>query len=427
MTFWQPTPLFAAGEQGAWYDPSDLSTMFQDVAGTMPVTAAGQSVARINDKSGRGNHATQAAAASRPLLVQGADGRFGLLFDGVDDFLEAPAFAWGTDAVTACIGLRKLSDAAAALGLTFGTTTSAGSWNLLAPGATGQPRFDFASRGSSALGLASRNNVTEASPRTRVQTGIGQTSTNTSTLRLDRGLFVQNSTTVQGAANYGPWPLGIGGSSLSALRLNGIVYQAVCVSRLLTTAQRDQLEAFVTIATTGIQGTVASTLPLAAAASGVAIAAGLIAASLPLAAAATGVTLAAGTIAPTLPLTANASGDIITAGAVASTLPLATQSAADILTAGTIAAELRPETGATGDIITAGTIAPTVPLTAAIAGDIITLGLVDALIGFAIEGTGDVFLPPTSPRQSFHVARESLRFTVQTEQRFFTVKRERAS
>ena len=61
-----PLSLFTASEPGFWFDPSDLSTLFQDAAGTTPVTAAGQSVARINDKSGRGNHATQATAAQRP-------------------------------------------------------------------------------------------------------------------------------------------------------------------------------------------------------------------------------------------------------------------------------------------------------------------------------------------------------------------------
>jgi len=63
-----PLSLFAAGEQGAWYDPSDFTTMFQDSAGSTPVTAVGQSVGRILDKSGRGNHASQATAASRPIL-----------------------------------------------------------------------------------------------------------------------------------------------------------------------------------------------------------------------------------------------------------------------------------------------------------------------------------------------------------------------
>lgn len=48
---WSPAALFAAGEKGAWYDPSDLSTMFQDSAGTTPVTAVEQPVGLVLDKS----------------------------------------------------------------------------------------------------------------------------------------------------------------------------------------------------------------------------------------------------------------------------------------------------------------------------------------------------------------------------------------
>jgi hypothetical protein len=75
-----PASLFAAGEQGAWYDPSDLTTLFQDTAGTTPVTAPGNTVALINDKSGNGNHATQSILASRPTYaVVPATGRRNLL------------------------------------------------------------------------------------------------------------------------------------------------------------------------------------------------------------------------------------------------------------------------------------------------------------------------------------------------------------
>ena len=59
--------LFSASEPGAWYDPSDMSTLFQDSAGTVPVTAVEQLVGRILDKSGRGNHATQATTPKRPI------------------------------------------------------------------------------------------------------------------------------------------------------------------------------------------------------------------------------------------------------------------------------------------------------------------------------------------------------------------------
>lgn len=60
--------LFASGEQGILLDLYDQSTLFQDAAGTTPVTALGQPVGKILDKSGRGNHATQATAASRPTV-----------------------------------------------------------------------------------------------------------------------------------------------------------------------------------------------------------------------------------------------------------------------------------------------------------------------------------------------------------------------
>lgn len=84
-----PLSLFAAGEQGAWYDPSDLSTLFQDSAGTVPVTAVGQPVGHMLDKSGRGNHVTQATGSLKPILKQDGGGRYYLEFDGVDDVLIA--------------------------------------------------------------------------------------------------------------------------------------------------------------------------------------------------------------------------------------------------------------------------------------------------------------------------------------------------
>jgi hypothetical protein len=46
-----PIALFASSNPGVWYDPSDLTTMFQDTAGTTPVTTPGQTVALALDKS----------------------------------------------------------------------------------------------------------------------------------------------------------------------------------------------------------------------------------------------------------------------------------------------------------------------------------------------------------------------------------------
>lgn len=48
--------LFGSGQSGVLYDPSDISTLWQDTAGTTPVTATGQLVRRMDDLSGNGHH-----------------------------------------------------------------------------------------------------------------------------------------------------------------------------------------------------------------------------------------------------------------------------------------------------------------------------------------------------------------------------------
>jgi len=87
-----PASLFAGGIAGAWYGPSDLSTLFQDSAGTTPVTTAGQPVGLMLDKSGRANHAVQATAASRPTYQTGPAR---ITVDKVDDRLSVTVPAGG--------------------------------------------------------------------------------------------------------------------------------------------------------------------------------------------------------------------------------------------------------------------------------------------------------------------------------------------
>lgn len=51
----------------AWYDPSDLTTLFQDAAGTISVTSFGDPVGLLQDKSGNGYHLTQSVSEARPV------------------------------------------------------------------------------------------------------------------------------------------------------------------------------------------------------------------------------------------------------------------------------------------------------------------------------------------------------------------------
>lgn len=54
----------------AWYDFSDAAKLYTD-AGTTPVSADGDLIYQVNDKSGQANHAVQATSGSRPTYRTG--------------------------------------------------------------------------------------------------------------------------------------------------------------------------------------------------------------------------------------------------------------------------------------------------------------------------------------------------------------------
>lgn len=101
---WTPASLFAKyGGIGGYWDFTDMATLFQDSAGTTPVTAASQPVGRVLDQSGQGNHFTQFTAASR-LVYNGA----GITPDGVDDFMVTASIDFtGCDKLVVAAGLNK--------------------------------------------------------------------------------------------------------------------------------------------------------------------------------------------------------------------------------------------------------------------------------------------------------------------------------
>ena len=75
----------------AWYDPSNIATLFQSgtrAAPGAPVTASGDPVGLMLDNSGNNFDAVQATAAARPLYTVAGAVKY-LLFDGVDDRLQA--------------------------------------------------------------------------------------------------------------------------------------------------------------------------------------------------------------------------------------------------------------------------------------------------------------------------------------------------
>lgn len=78
-----------------WLDANDLTTLFQDAAGTTPATDTSV-VGHWADKSDQGNNVTQSTTAFKPTYLTGIENGLPVIrFDGSDDRLASAAFAGG--------------------------------------------------------------------------------------------------------------------------------------------------------------------------------------------------------------------------------------------------------------------------------------------------------------------------------------------
>lgn len=242
-TIFSPLSLFAAGEQGFWYDPSDFSTLFQDSAGTIPVTATTQPVGRILDKSGRGNHATQVTSTARPTLQQDANGKYYLSFDGVDDFLVTGNINFtATSRMTSWAGIYSASTSLGLVGeLSANTSLNNGTFAL---GLVNNPtagRLSFQGRASNVDSIASSAStynlvklvitlsvdLTQALATSKLVAQINNTSGLTASL-------VDNADT---STAFGTYPFYIGARGGTTLPFNGRVYGMI-VRGASSTAQQ---------------------------------------------------------------------------------------------------------------------------------------------------------------------------------------------
>jgi hypothetical protein len=212
---WSPAELFAASEQGIWLDPSDLSTVFTDTAGTTPAVV-GDPVARINDKSGRGNHATQSISAARPILRE-SGGRYYLEFDGVDDFLLPPSGMTSTWTVAhAMSGQRQTTGGTGAVISRWGTV------NL-------QDHEPFSNELYSSFGKTTRNKF--GSLLVDVSYVI-EYQANASDL-IARVNGIQSGSTFASTTGWRTQPY-IGGGALSQNYFKGNMYSVLVINRVLS-------------------------------------------------------------------------------------------------------------------------------------------------------------------------------------------------
>jgi hypothetical protein len=216
---WSPAALFASSEVGAWYDPSDLSTMFQNSDGTVAVTTDGDPVGYIADKSGNGFHATQSSSAARPTYKT-SGGLHWLDFDGTDDSLSTGTITPGTNKLQAFIGMRKERSATEVIIETSDNAGSSSGTYLVYN--NGNPLRGF-SKGTAADEIES---TTISFPSSLVVTGIADISAPNNQLRID-GVVSATSAGSQGTGDYLAHPLYIGRRGGSSFSFDGRIFGLV--------------------------------------------------------------------------------------------------------------------------------------------------------------------------------------------------------
>lgn len=243
-----PNDLFRAGEQGVWYDPADMSTLFQDSAGTIPVTATGQPVGRMMDKSGNGFHATQSTAANRPTFRDVGGLRF-LEFDGVNDSLSTSAINFTTtNAVSLFAGARKLSDATTGIIAELGATTmtTVGTFGFRAPRLSAEANIGWVINGGSEVLTTTAGQVFPA-PFTFV--AAASATIGTSQIMRINGAQQNSGTVNGGAGNFGNFQLFIGRRNSATLPFSGNLYGLAIRGTLTSAATTNAIEDWMALRT----------------------------------------------------------------------------------------------------------------------------------------------------------------------------------
>jgi hypothetical protein len=251
VTFNPSSSLFAAGEKGVWFDAGDLSTMFQDVAGTIPVTAVGQFVGKWLDKSGNNNHAVAAADnTTRPIYQIDAEGNPNVTFTKTPATqLITPSINFvATAQMTVCIGIHVTDSSSAGIPLILGSDISSinGSFLIGAPSSTADHSLYL--RGTTTL-QARVDNIVDGDD---IITGLFDISQATKELELIPRLnFVQITGsgitwtgTNAGTGNFSNLPLYIGSGAGLANPFGGKIYQIIVRGAASTTSQIYQIESF---------------------------------------------------------------------------------------------------------------------------------------------------------------------------------------
>lgn len=246
-----PLSLFANGEQGAWYDPSDLTTMFQPdgTTATVPwvsgeVTDANR-VGKLVDKSrASGYDLIQTTATKCPTLVS-AGGLYYLDFDGTDDGMRTTAnIPFATNSVqemSAFAAVQKDSAGVLQNVLEFSNNLGSqdGSFRLFY---TAGNLWRSVQKGDVANTLQS--GVISENPDKVIMTSVASITAPSHLFRLD-GSLTDSSTSTLGNGPYSDNQLSIGArAGGNSARLDGQIYGIIIRGAVSTAEEISSVEEY---------------------------------------------------------------------------------------------------------------------------------------------------------------------------------------
>jgi len=237
-----PASLFVGGFKGAWYDMSDITTMFK-VDGTTPAVV-GQEVGKILDRSGNGQHLIQTTESKCPILVVDADGNLCLDFDGTDGMRTAGDLPFSTNSITTMsvfVGAKKeatgLNQTIVELSNSVGGTS--GGFRVFC---TSGELWRAIQKGSSANNIST---TAVGNPNKSTLTSVASISAPSHAFRRN-GSAVSSNTNTLGTGTYGDHPLSIGGRAGGAsANLDGKIYSLIVVGRLASADEIASAEKYV--------------------------------------------------------------------------------------------------------------------------------------------------------------------------------------
>lgn len=235
-----------------WYDPSDLTTLFQDAAMTLPVSTDGDPVGCIVDKSGNGHHALQSNSTNKPVF-RSDGGSSWIDFSSSSAWLSCAGLDLShTNQASVVLKVERAASSGVGTIFEFSSETSfsvnPGSFGLLAPHANLSAPFAALLAGTSANGNVKIGD--SMAPETAVISMLLDRSQTSSVTAIDlrrNGSISTRSTiteTTSYAGNFGNYPLFLGRRNGATLPFTGRLFQFGLCDMKLPINQLEQAETF---------------------------------------------------------------------------------------------------------------------------------------------------------------------------------------